>query len=185
VHWRSSLSGLLTPARSPAEARRGGASMPQPIWDLSGTDDRCDSYGPAIRFTGSISTTPCGSRRWSSPSARWWTTTGWCTSKAMTYLWCSGITARSCYVLRCNAPAGWPTGSLLAHPRGPRGSLLWRCAQPVQLGSAGGGESASFTALSTLDQLTPSAPSRTSSPPSLAPSALAGVDAPEPPNFRA
>jgi hypothetical protein len=20
--------------------------MPQPIWDLSGTDDRCDSYGP-------------------------------------------------------------------------------------------------------------------------------------------
>ena len=42
------------------------------------------------------------------PEGGWLTDLG---TRAMTYLWCGEITARRCYALRCNASAGWRTGS--------------------------------------------------------------------------
>jgi class 3 adenylate cyclase len=56
---------------SPGEARHWESPCPGMSGIFRAQMNGATRMGRAIRFTGFISTTPCGSRRWSFPSPQW------------------------------------------------------------------------------------------------------------------
>ena len=111
-----------------------------PCPDMSGSfghDGQCDLYGPGheihwIHFNHSMREPAVVI-----PVTASVDDDGLCTSRAMTSLWCGGITARRCYALRCNASAGGRCGSRAGTSLRSRRSLHGECAKRVQLGGAG------------------------------------------------